>query len=338
MSHGLFDDYAVTRFKVAAILSASNVYPLPDTKVAVRQTLVELARYIHALELTLTSQPLAFADNNSSSASTPPGSQISVPNDTVFEEADEDKVLDDHLKILNLKQCRSSFFGKSSSILMMKAVMDTHKRTFGEYGPLALEAEDYKIDTLRTVGKKHPSDLPVRFKFSFQYLHTKFFQAKWFTVLEGTQPFVFPADDLMHNLIELYFEHCNPFFPIFHRPTFDKLIADGVYLQDRSFGAVLLSVCALASRYSDDPRVFDEDKKADTGLQWFSQVQPFIAPFMAIPSLYVIQLYCVSRFLDPVNPFILLKVCTLYLQGASTPGACWLMCGIAMRLVLDLGM
>ncbi|KAJ7114697.1 hypothetical protein C8R44DRAFT_880780 [Mycena epipterygia] len=67
-------------------------------------------------------------------------------------------------------------------------------------------------------------------------------------------PSVFPEPDLLSELIALYFEHVNPYYPLLHRPTFERSVADGLHTRDASFGAVVLPVSAIASRFSDDVR------------------------------------------------------------------------------------
>ena len=79
----------------------------------------------------------------------------------------------------------------------------------------------------------------------------------------------------MDSLIHIYFEKINPFTPILHGPTFEKLIAEKYHLQNHRFGATVLVVLALGSRLSDDRRVFLEntDSGISCGWKFFSQVR-----------------------------------------------------------------
>jgi hypothetical protein len=86
-------------------------------------------------------------------------------------------------------------------------------------------------------------------------------------------PYVFPEEDLLHSLIELYFTHLNIFYPLLHRPTFDKSVEEGLHLSDDIFAESVLLVCAVGSRYSDDPRVLLSDRTHSRGWKWFSQMQ-----------------------------------------------------------------
>lgn len=67
--------------------------------------------------------------------------------------------------------------------------------------------------------------------------------------------YIFPEPDLMVSLISLYFAEVNIFLPILHAPSFNQCVAQGLHFHDHDFGTTLLLVCAVASRYSNDPRV-----------------------------------------------------------------------------------
>jgi hypothetical protein len=100
----------------------------------------------------------------------------------------------------------------------------------------------------------------------------------------------------MTELIDLYFTHMNLFMPLLHRPTFEKGLADGYHRESRGFGATVLLVCAIASRYSTDPRVFlpEANSEHSAGWKWFDQVQLVRRSRLAPPSLYDLQKYSVS--------------------------------------------
>ncbi|KAJ7844943.1 hypothetical protein B0H14DRAFT_2775939 [Mycena olivaceomarginata] len=48
-------------------------------------------------------------------------------------------------------------------------------------------------------------------------------------------PFVFPDPDLLRALVDLYFIHKNLYFPVLHRPTFDRSVAEGLHTRDPTF-------------------------------------------------------------------------------------------------------
>ncbi|KAJ7790415.1 hypothetical protein B0H14DRAFT_3570177 [Mycena olivaceomarginata] len=128
---------------------------------------------------------------------------------------------------------------------------------------------------------------------------------------------LFPDDDLLHSLIKIYIEQINPLSGILHLPSFRDALADGLHVRDPDFGAVVLVVCASASRYSTDPRVFLEGaSERSCGWKWFRQVQPVRTSFSPVPSLYQLQLICLS---------------VLYLAGMSRPEECWILVGLGIR-------
>jgi hypothetical protein len=62
------------------------------------------------------------------------------------------------------------------------------------------------------------------------------------------------------------------------------------------FAAVVMLVCAVASRYSNDPRVLLDgvDSWHSCGWKYFDQVQVVRKSLLAPPTLYDLQFYCVS--------------------------------------------
>ncbi|KAG5645114.1 hypothetical protein DXG03_006928 [Asterophora parasitica] len=108
--------------------------------------------------------------------------------------------------------------------------------------------------------------------------------------------FVFPQDDLMASLVDLYFTKINLMLPLLHRPSFERSIAEGLHLQNDGFGANLLLVCAIASRFSDDPRVLLDgyDSLHSSGWKWYLQVDQINKhkSVLAPPTLYDLQLCC----------------------------------------------
>lgn len=87
-----------------------------------------------------------------------------------------------------------------------------------------------------------------------------------------------PDPDLLPVLINLYFEEVNCFFPVLHRPTFDRKVADNLHLVDHRFAATLLMVCSLGARHSNDPRVVldGETTRQSAGWKWHTQVRDTI--------------------------------------------------------------
>ncbi|KAG5645116.1 hypothetical protein DXG03_006930 [Asterophora parasitica] len=136
--------------------------------------------------------------------------------------------------------------------------------------------------------------------------------------------FVFPEDGLMTALVDLYFTKVNLILPLLHRPSFERSITEGLHLQDDGFGANVLLVCAVASRFSDDPRVFLDgtDSLHSAGWKWYLQVKQIRKSLLAPPTLYDLQFYCLS---------------VMFLQGSSAPQSCWALVGMGIRLAQDVG-
>lgn len=130
-------------------------------------------------------------------------------------------------------------------------------------------------------------------------------------------------------------------FPVLHRPTFMKSISEGLHLRHYEFGGVVLALCAAGARYSNDPRNLMEETAHvhSSGWKWFKQVQPIPASFVAAPSIYQLQLYCVRFPLKIVisDITIVKQICIMYLHGTSTPESCGVLLGLGVRAAQDVG-
>ncbi|KAK0496568.1 fungal-specific transcription factor domain-containing protein, partial [Armillaria luteobubalina] len=136
--------------------------------------------------------------------------------------------------------------------------------------------------------------------------------------------YVYPDSDLIQSLISIYFETINPIFPILHRPTFEKNVDEGSHLRDDSFGAALLFVLAVASRYSNDLRVLaDPCSKLSSGWRFFEQVNIFKKVVYAPPCLYDLQVTVLGG---------------IYTIGTSIPEFGWTLIGAGLRSAIDIGL
>ncbi|KZV67312.1 hypothetical protein PENSPDRAFT_58281 [Peniophora sp. CONT] len=133
-----------------------------------------------------------------------------------------------------------------------------------------------------------------------------------------------PPQDLLDSLVDLYFQYSNLVYPLLHRPTFDKLRAEGLHYTDEAFRGVLLLVCAIGSRWSNDTRVrLDETTVwASAGWKYARQVQLARTLYPIPPSLYDIQIMALG---------------CLFLSGCSAPQLCWTLCGVGIRFAQDVG-
>lgn len=194
------------------------------------------------------------------------------------------------------------FFGKSSGAMFVKQALDLKMQYTGSA----------PIMTKTSLGTARP-----------EFWHTQPWEQS-FTPAALQHRFSFPEEDLMHELVRQYFQNVNVYLPFLHRPTMEKLVEDKLYLTNDSFASVLLLICAVASRYTEDPRVFLEnvDSPHSRGWKWFDQVQLVRKSLLSPPSLYDLQTYCLS---------------VQFLGGTSAPQACWTMVGIGIRLAQDVG-
>ncbi|KAK0466120.1 fungal-specific transcription factor domain-containing protein [Desarmillaria tabescens] len=138
--------------------------------------------------------------------------------------------------------------------------------------------------------------------------------------------FRFPPGDLIPTLIDSYFTYFNTFLPILHRPTFDKFLREELHYRNHRFGGVVLTVCALGSKYVDDPRVLmeDEQSKWSNGWKWVAQVTSRSRAFPSLdpPNLYDTQVCCL--------------LAEFYLTS-SAPQQSWIIVGAGLRIAQDAG-
>ncbi|KAJ7702988.1 fungal-specific transcription factor domain-containing protein [Mycena rosella] len=127
-----------------------------------------------------------------------------------------------------------------------------------------------------------------------------------------------------HRSVNLYFSCVHPTLPLLHRPSFERSMAEGLHYTNHQFAATLLAVLAVASRYSDDPRVFVPGANSTLSSGWifFNQVQVVRKSLFDEPSIYEVQVYCLI---------------TLFTLGTSSPQASWLYLGLGVRFIQERG-
>ncbi|KAJ7589102.1 fungal-specific transcription factor domain-containing protein [Mycena floridula] len=163
-------------------------------------------------------------------------------------------------------------------------------------------------------------------------LRTEFWNPRpWETFCIPQRPvYEFPPDDLMASLIQLYFAHSNIFLPLLHRPTFERRIAEGEHLDVSStFGTVVMLVMAVASRFSDDPRVLapGHDSPLSSGWKWFAPVRPVLYGLF--------DCYTPTTSLYDLQAIFLSVIFSLSTSSAGAPA--WSHLGIALRAAQDIG-
>jgi hypothetical protein len=205
------------------------------------------------------------------------------------------------LDSLSINQVRDRFQGKSSGAMLVKAAVQLREGYEERDMPWSSRRMHYWVynpvgnlcDTLESIPTYFPS-------------HQRSIQVKHRVPHVG--PFVFPDPDPLRALIDLYFIHRNLYFPVLHRPTFERAVADELHTRDAAFGAVVLLVCAIGARFSDDARACRPGAEPlRSGWEFFDQLPFCLDHLFETPTLYELQYYCVR--IDPASVFF--PDCTL---------------------------
>ncbi|KAJ7089025.1 fungal-specific transcription factor domain-containing protein [Mycena crocata] len=282
---------------VAEILSTSAIYiPSNDLHTA-HQILVAVALYARNLEEKVASLERQTPFSRAASVGV---AETSDSADTLLAEPEEFFTKDPVTGSITFPSKKAThFYGKSSSVSFTQTAM---KQLQGNRNP--------EIH----VGLRRPQFWTVQ---------------PWKRLILEAPSHTFPEEDLFPKLVKIYFDQINPLLGVLHLPSFHQSLADGLHLRDPHFGAVVLVVCALGSRYSDDPRVFlppDELHSSydehSCGWKYFNQVRPLRTSFSPEPSLYTIQLLCLSA---------------LYLAGTAAPEESWIYTALGVRFAQGAG-
>ncbi|KAK0203119.1 fungal-specific transcription factor domain-containing protein [Desarmillaria ectypa] len=276
---------------INAILSTSTNYVIPNDPTLVRTILVDLARYVRQLEAELAATRQGYSRSPSKSTS---------PKDTEsksdFDEDDDDVednciYLTEPLSRLTVSQSRTRHYGKSSGIMLAKTAIDLKSAT---------SSTSTFLDNRRPAfWKVHPWQHPTT---------------------SSSPPLVFPPPDLIDDLVDLFLSTTNRCLCIIHGPSFKRSVSSGLHLTSSTFGKLLLGVCALASRSSNDPRVGEGHS---AGWKWYLQlrINPANA-YSSPPTIWDLQL---------------LPLMIFFLYGSSTPEPIWLLTGVGIRMAQDVG-
>ncbi|KAJ7496528.1 fungal-specific transcription factor domain-containing protein [Mycena latifolia] len=282
---------------VAAIVLQATAY-IPDSDV--RRVLLDVARYARSLETELAERRRSPSLPSSASAANSPSPPV------VIKEEDDDKfvngTLTERFDRFSLVSDRNRYFGKSSHFELINTAMDV-KNTFVE------SPSPPKNDL-------PPTKRPEFWGSPWEIAH--------FSKEKDSPPLVFPEPDLLHNLVSLFFTKVNIVMCLLHRPTFEKALASGLHMVDHHFGSTVLGVCAVAAKYSDDPRVVLEgtNTQLSSGWKYFCQLRPFRKAYMRSFTLYEAQTLCLAVF---------------FIQGSSAPDGCWALAGAGIRYAQEVG-
>ncbi|KAJ3710220.1 fungal-specific transcription factor domain-containing protein [Lentinula raphanica] len=292
---------------VDAILSTRRRFEVPKDPAIVKGILVDLANYVRVLEEDIArlrqelGQKSPSAQDDSSLVLSQPHSQRETFQ-SVHDLSDADDPVDELTRDFK--------------------VFGYYDNSIRHYGATSTR---HFIESALDVKKEYTSDARL------VDIHTSFKRREFWSIQpwqkiksDNPPPFEFPPGDLMTELIELYFTQSNPYLPILYRPSFLQSMSEGVHLRDRYFGALVLAVCALGARFSDDPRVLEDytTSKHSSGWKWIHQIPPMKQSFDEPPSLHEVQFYTVY---------------IMFMSSTTTPEACWVIISTGIRLLQDVG-
>ncbi|KAM5544389.1 hypothetical protein V8D89_002049 [Ganoderma adspersum] len=233
-----------------------------------------------------TSPPLTVAPPSPAPADNGPPSEV--------EEAELDKELTEAMRKLSMHSQPFRYHGKSSGLVFIRSA-------------LALKNQYASSPPMPERDRHHP--------------WLKDFVNDDFPVFEER---VFPPRDLLDTLVDLYFRHMNNHFPLLHEPTFKNALRAGQHLRDGGFGATVLLVCAIGSRFTRDPRVLlpDSDHPHSAGWRWFRAVEKARRLSFAPAGLHDLQVYALMA---------------LFLDGSNASVGTWAVIGAGIRAALEVG-
>ncbi|KAJ3781179.1 fungal-specific transcription factor domain-containing protein [Lentinula aff. detonsa] len=310
--------FEATQAMVSVILAEPDTYVIPEGLDRIRTLIIDISRYAYFLqkELGLRGQQSSSVKADLSSTASTAGPPVSLTSSATSpptpeaypnpyfgghssEDAHDANIISERLEQLTLGQQSPRHYGPSSNFLLVQTLLDFKQET---------------------TGRK-------------QDIHQNLRRPEFWCILPWQEKLqdntasmlTFPEDDLLHNLIDDYFVHSEPYMPLLHRSTFEKSVAEDLHLRDVGFGQVVLAVCAVASRYGLDPRNMPEGTKSEhsLGWRWYSQISLNMSSFLEVPRLYDLQL-CILMM--------------MYLQASSISESSWIILGVAMRLAQAMGL
>ncbi|KAL1691507.1 fungal-specific transcription factor domain-containing protein [Schizophyllum commune] len=290
---------------VASILDDAHAFFQSVDLISLQKAALRLAKYARSLEETAQQAPQPTNPDITYVA------DEDVPDLTVADSHEEpitDELCDaadglaDRLWQLTLNwAAQGRYFGKSSNVHFIKSAMDMRDG----YAGASYNHLDFEIKKRMEYWTLRPWEVE--------------------TTVPTQPPLTFPEHDFLLELVDLYFKTNESWIPIMHRPTVDRDLASRRYLRDRSYGYLVLTMCALASRHTDDQRVFADRRPGSensAGWQWWSQVEIIRRSYRSAPALCELQTCALG---------------VLFLWGTSVPEDCWKTLSMGIRLAQEVG-
>ncbi|KAF9040396.1 hypothetical protein BDZ89DRAFT_1060485 [Hymenopellis radicata] len=304
---------AALKSQISDILSSPDHYVVPKDPAVIRQLLVDLAHRVRQLEETIRERrELKLASPPSEPF--PPSFDNEAVNRIVMLDNSEDVLthsglhqltqnqetaLSEGLQKLTLCHGKDRHYGKSSGMMLMKDALDIKREYTGN-------PEGLFLHTKRA-----------------QFWVDQPWQRSWYED-EYLVPYTFPEDDLLHELVELYYQEHDIYMHLIYRPKFERNIAQRLHEFDSSFGALVLAMCAVGARHSNDPRVLLNGEEHTSGWKYYQQIRTLPAVLSKPPTLYDLQLY---------------TVCGIFLNGSTiTAETCWGLAGFGIRMAQSIGL
>ncbi|KAJ3822648.1 fungal-specific transcription factor domain-containing protein [Lentinula raphanica] len=305
---------------IGAVIAEPETYAVPEDPSVVRKMLLDLSYHARSLERQVSRWRQAAQGSPSASAEASLNTlsylnsedeSDGIDSDSSLSEGDDDEThLSGSLRDIGLisgdKKLSQRHFGKTSNMVMMKTAVKIKKEILGD---------QMQFPSSETQWAERMHRRPEYWSYY-----------PWQLELEVQKSYIFPENDLLRDLVTAYFTHIQPYIPLLHRPTFERSVAEGLHLRDSRFAVVLLCVCAIASRFSwRDPRNFADGESSEhsLGWPWYKQTLPFKTFSVEPPSLYDLQVCCLSA---------------IYLMGTSASDSLWSIVGLGIRVAQDMGL
>lgn len=127
-----------------------------------------------------------------------------------------------------------------------------------------------------------------------------------------------PVPSILDPLLDLFFEHSSQHYPFINRHTIDQRLQEGTMSE-----FLLIAICAIASRFHDDPRLVSGPTPADNAKVFIEKASSLVVPLLRIPSV------------DVVAGLLLLATVEF---GQNSESGLWMYSGMAIRMSVDLGL
>ncbi|KAF5340506.1 hypothetical protein D9758_014545 [Tetrapyrgos nigripes] len=283
-------NFTAVKAIISSILSDDpNTFIIPEQEDSVREILVEIASYVRHLQKELVRARRQTGLIQHQSSPMVEGDSPSTENDD--SDYSEGDLLSQEMAKMRLSRIENRHFGRSSNAFLVASALE-----FLKQGPAFDKRSEYWVLS--------------------PYERTR---------IEEEPMLQFPDDDHLQRLLEAYFAFHHPYQPLLHRASFERSVAEGLQLRDHQFGALLLAVCSVASKYSEDPRNLPKESSAvlALGWRWFQQLKLTRLIFAEPVSLYELQTYCLQIH---------------FLQTSYQSEAAWVLAGLCIRFAHERGL